>query len=109
MSENTYNNEQRENTSAWLRENTAIHGWLTFFLIIIVAGALFSAIYGIATLRPADYAYNSGVLVFVALVSLTYVALAVYTVYLFVQRRPNAVFYGRAYVVYLLLSNILDL
>ena len=60
--EDTNNNESVqpesqtvEITSEWLKANTEIHGWLSFFFFAIILGGLFSAIYPIATFNASAF------------------------------------------------------
>lgn len=92
-----------------LKKTTEIHGWLTFFLFAIIIGGLVSFIYPIATYNPSDYE-GSEILAWGDIVlGLMLLALSVYTVYSFYQRKPNAVFLGKTYVVAVFATNLLSL
>lgn len=91
----------------WLKENTSIHGWLSFFLFVLSLGAgitLFQSIIGYKesaeevsqTLAIGDLLYAFGV-----------VAIGICTVYAFSERKANAVFYARAFLLIIAISNIL--
>ena len=95
-----------EITSEWLKENTEIHGWLSFFFFAIIAGGLFSAIYPIATFNASDYAGNFCLGAVDIVTGLLLLAVAGFTVYSFVNRKPNAVFWGKVYVALVFLTNI---
>jgi len=108
---NNYESDQSENqteeiTSEWLKANTEIHGWLSFFFFAIIAGGLFSAIYPIATFNASDYAGNFCLGAVDIVTGLLLMAVAGFTVYSFVNRKPNAVFWGKVYVVLVFLTNI---
>ena len=111
--ENTYNNEPDrpesqtvEITSEWLKANTEIHGWLSFFFFAIILGGLFSAIYPIVTFNASDYAGNFCLGAVDIVTGLLLLAVAGFTVYSFVNRKPNAVFWGKVYVVLVFLTNV---
>ena len=96
-------------TSEWLKNNTEIHGWLSFFFFAIILGGLISAIYPIATYNAADYGYNGWLGAVDVFTGLSMFGIAVYTVYAFTHRKPNAVFYGRFYVILVFVTNIISL
>lgn len=96
-------------TSEWLKENTNIHGWLSFFFFAIAVGGIISAVYPIATFNAADYAGNMWLGAIDILLGIGMLAIAIYTIYAFTQRKPNAVFYGRLYVVLVFVTNIISL
>lgn len=95
-----------EITAQYLKSTTKIHGWLTFFLVTIILGGLFSAIYPIATLNMAEY-NNSAVLASGDIIEgILLLILAIYTLYAFIQRRPDAVFSAKTYVVTAFVINL---
>lgn len=96
-------------TSEWLKENTNIHGWLLFFFFAIAIGGIISAVYPIATFNAADYAGNMWLGAIDIILGIGMLAIAIYTIYAFTQRKPNAVFYGRLYVVLVFVTNIISL
>ena len=96
-------------TSEWLKENTNIHGWLSFFFFAIAIGGLISAGYPIVTFNATDYAGNMWFGAIDVLLGIGMLAIAIYTIYAFTQRKPNAVFYGRLYVVLVFVTNIITL
>ncbi|MBP5513387.1 MAG: hypothetical protein J6Y04_01210 [Bacteroidaceae bacterium] len=90
-------------TSEYLRQNTGIHGWLSFFLFTITIGGLFCAIIQFVhfdmhelILSVGDVIY--GVIIFV---------LSIYILYAFSYRKPNAVFLGKAYIITVFIVNLL--
>lgn len=95
-----------EITSEWLKSNTEIHGWLSFFFFAIIIGGLISAIYPIATFNAADYAGNFCLGAVDIVTGLLILAVAGFTVYSFVNRKPNAVFWGKTYVALVFLTNL---
>ena len=96
-------------TREWLKSNTEIHGWLSFFFFAIILGGIISAIYPIATYNAADYGYNGWLGAVDVFTGLSMLGIAVYTVYAFTHRKPNAVFYGRFYAILVFVTNIISL
>ncbi|MCD8296530.1 MAG: hypothetical protein LUC88_03050, partial [Prevotella sp.] len=101
--------EEPQYTSEWLKKNVKIRGWLSFFIFLMVLGGIISAIYPIATFNPLDYANNFWLEATDIFTGLSFLGIAIYSAYLFLNCKPNAVFYSRAYVVIVLLSNFLSL
>jgi len=95
-------------TREWLKNNTEIHGWLVFFCIALVIGGIASAIYPIATYNAEDYSNVFSLAAGDIITGLFLFAISIYTVALFVQRKPNAVFWGVAYVSLVLLTKSLE-
>lgn len=94
-------------TSEWLKNNTTIHGWLFVYFFSIGIGGLISALYPIITFKASDY---GGIIWLGAtdiLMGVELFAIAIYTIYAFCQRKPNAVFYGQLYVILIFVINIL--
>jgi len=98
-------NQPVEITSEWLKANTEIHGWLSFFFFAIIAGGVISAIYPIATFNADDYAGNFCLGAVDIVTGILLLAVAGLTVYSFVNRKPNAVFWGKVYVILVFLTN----
>lgn len=102
-------NDDYEYTSEWLRENTKIHGWLTFYLFAIGLGGIISAVVPIATFDLANYAGNIWLGSVDILIGVCLLAIAIYTIFAFCRRRPNAVFYGKMYVILVIVTNVISL
>lgn len=96
-------------TSDWLKGNTEIHGWLLFFFFAILLGGFISAIYPIVTYNVADYGYSGWLGAVDVFIGLSLFGIAIYTVYAFTYRKPNAVFYGRFYVILVSVTKIISL
>ncbi len=96
-------------TSQWLKENTSIHGWLSFFLFVLGLGGVISAFSSLFSINPEDYANNFFLICTDVLPGLCLLAVAIYTIYAFIARKPNAVFYGKVYVVLVLITNLLSI
>lgn len=93
-------------TAEYLKANTEIGGWLSFFLFSICLGGLISAIYPIATFNPVEY--GSTILAMSdVILGILLCVLAFYTLYSFCQRKTNAVFLGKLYIVMTFASNLL--
>ena len=104
------NNEYRSTnsyTSTYLKENTKIGGWLSFFLFCVVAGGLVSVIFAYINFSSrtnnSNMFFDLGDLLFAIMIF----ALACYTVYAFIERKPNAVFLARLYLIVIFASNLL--
>ena len=96
-------------SSEWLKENTKIQGWLSFFLFVLVAGGILSAGYPIVTFNFDDYAGNYCLAYVDILTGFILLGIASYTFYAFLSRKPNAVFWGEVYVILVFGSNFLNL
>lgn len=96
-------------SSEYLKKNTEIHGWLSFFLFTVVAGGLFSVVYPLFTFNLAEYDNNIILALADPLFGLMLFLLACYTFHAFVNRQPNAVFLAKMYVVAVFVSNLLVL
>jgi len=102
-------NQSVEITSEWLKENTQIHGWLSFFFFAIFTGGLISCILPIATFKKEDY-FGSYILGSVDLVmGVLLLGIAVFTIYSFHQRKPNAIFWARTYIIIVIITNLIGL
>ena len=95
-------------TSEWLKSNTQIKGWLIFFLLAIFVGGLISAISSFTNFNAADYEGNIWLGAVDIFIGVCLFAIAIYTIYAFIQRMPNALFYGRLYVFLVFATNIIS-
>lgn len=95
-------------TSEWLKSNTQIKGWLIFFLLAIFVGGLISAISSFTNFDSADYGGNIWLGTVDIFIGICLFAIAIYTIYAFIQRKPNALFYGRLYVFLVFTTNIIS-
>lgn len=96
-------------TAEYLKSNTRIQGWLSFFLITMTIGGLFSAIYPIATFNVAEYAHSYSLGLVDIIVGIMMLLIAIYTIYAFTQRKPDAVFFAKTYVASTFIINLLGL
>ncbi len=96
-------------TAEYLRANTEIKGWLVYFLFCILAGNIIAGYKEISSLDIRDYSNN----IFLLLAVVTWIGvvfyLSIYTVYAFVLRKSNAVFYAKAYYLIVFALGILGL
>lgn len=95
-------------TSEWLKANTSIHGWLSVFLFSIIIGGLINAI-SIVNYKAEDSYYDGFDMAFAIIICLSMFCIAAYTVYAFINRTPNAIFYGRFYVIMELMTNMMSI
>lgn len=96
-------------TSEYLKKNTEIHGWLSFFLFTVVAGGLLSVVYPLFTFNLAEFDNNIFLALADPLFGLMLFLLACYTFHAFVNRQPNAVFLAKMYIIAVFASNLLSL
>lgn len=83
-----------------------IGGWLSFFLFQICASLLVSLIYVFIKQWPE----NVGMYYLLqGLITVPYSMVGIYTVYAFIRRKNNAVFWGYVYLLLCFISNILPL
>lgn len=94
-------------TNEYLKENSEIRGWLSFFLFTVFLGGLFSALYPIFTFDPSEYDGSSFLALADVGLGVMMLGLACYTIYSFIKRQPNAVFLAKMYVVVVFVSNLL--
>lgn len=95
------------------QQNEKIHGWLTFFLVIIGFGGLLTPIIGFLNMSISDYDLGIGLFwsYFGALCeSVLYLGiagLAFYTILSFTNYSPNAVGLGKTYLIIVFTTNLL--
>ena len=96
-------------TREYLKNNTAIHGWLKFFCFTIFIGGIISAIYPLVTFDINDYS-GSFILGMVDVVSgIMLLALAIFTIDSLCRRDTDAIFLAKAYVIACFASNFIVL
>ena len=102
--------EQEDKRLSAAQENIVktekIGGWLGFFLFQICAGILVSLILVFTSQWPEDVAVYY---ILQGLIIIPYMLMGVYTVYAFLRRKANAVFWGYAYLLVCLIINIFSL
>ena len=89
--------------------NDNIHGWLSFFLFSIGLGGLISAIMPIATYNIQEYGGSYILSMTNVVFGIMLLFLAIYTIFSFVKRSPNAVFLAKMYTITVFVSNLLSL
>lgn len=96
-----------EYTQEYLKQNTKIQGWLSFFCFIIALGGLISAIYPIVTFDLCDYS-GSYVLGMVDVIpGILLFVLAIMTIVALYRRDTDAIFLAKTYVIACFASNFL--
>lgn len=97
-------------TAEYLKENTSISDWLSFFLFSIILGGLISAIVPIAQYQTMLVEYGSHYLVWCDLsLGVMLFVLAIYTLVAFCNRKPDAVFLAKTYICTAFLTNLIVL
>jgi len=97
-------------TADYLKENTSISGWLSFFLFSIFVGGLISAVVPLAQYQSTLEEYGSAYLVWCDLsLGIMLFALAIYTLVSFCNRKPDAVFLAKTYVCVAFATNFIVL
>lgn len=96
-------------TSEYLKENTTIRGWLSFFLFSVIVGGVISVGYPLLTFNLSEYDNNIILALADPLLGLILFLLACYTFYAFIKRMPNAVFLARMYIIAVFVYNLLSL
>lgn len=97
-------------TAEYLIRNTDIHGWLWFFLFAGVLSNVLSFIVLLAQFKQDLAEIGNVYLVLTDIVSgAMFCLLALYMVYSFWRRRPNAVFLAKTYVVANFVVNVIVL
>lgn len=94
-------------TSEWLKENTSIGGWLTFFLFSVGLSGITSLVMFFLQSKVEVYGDSTFLFYADALFILASVCLAGYIIYAFINRKPNAVFWARIYLAFLIINHVL--
>lgn len=104
------NSEDNNITSEWLKANTKITGWLTLFLVLSVGvGSARSFLYQIKEYNAEDYGNNLCLGSVDIFISLSFLGMAIFIIYSFLNRKRNAVFWAKAYIILSILLNSLNL
>lgn len=95
------------------QKDRQVSGWLSFFLFVVGLGAAITVVTSIAdfSLDAYDIGVGDFFIYLVALIDIVYVlgigGLALYTILAFLNKRSNAVFLGKSYLIIIFLSNLL--
>lgn len=95
------------------QKDREVSGWLSFFLFVVGLGAVATIIFSIAEFSLDSYDMGVGSLItylfasFDIIYTLGIAGLALYTIMAFLNKRPNAVFLGKSYLIVIFLSNLL--
>lgn len=92
-------------TAAWLKANTRIHGWLSFFIFALVVGGLLSLIYPFATYKASDYSGSALLGMTDITLGVVLAVVAAWSVISLCRRSPAAIFWAKYYTILVLLSN----
>ena len=93
-------------TKEYLKHNTEIRGWLSFFLFSIIVGGLISFIYPIITYNSQEYSGSVFLSLADPIQGAMLFGLACYTLYSFINRETNAVFLAKTYLVVIFVINL---
>ena len=96
-------------TREYLKVNTRIHGWLIFFFVAILVGAVFSLVYTLVTFDFDEYGRSVSLALFDILTSSLLLVVAILTVVAFMSRNSDAVFLGKMYIVAVFAINLFTL
>jgi hypothetical protein len=96
-------------TREYLKVNTRIHGWLIFFFVAILVGAVFSLISTLVTFDFDEYGRSVSLALFDILTSSLLLVVAILTVVAFMRRNSDAVFLGKMYIVAVFAINLFTL
>lgn len=95
-------------TADYLKQHTSIGGFLSFILVAIGVGGLISLIYPLITYQELYSSYGSHAIALVDVVlGASFFGLAVYSIYAFCNRLPNAVFLVKTYYLLSIFISIL--
>ena len=89
-------------TSEWLKQYTSLSGWLGFFLFAVGLGGILSAFMNFAAIKSEDYFGNTFLVLTDVIPGVSLLGIAIYTIYAFRQRKSNAVFWGKFYIILVL-------
>ena len=93
-------------TSEYLQRTTRIHGWLTFFLIIMTIGSFISAIGILSEVNPEEYFGSHYLMASDIALACIMPIIALYSLFAFIRRKPNAVFWAKTYMVIVFIVNL---
>ncbi len=79
---------------------------LSIFLFVLSLGGVVSLVYPFLTFNLSDYSGSLILALGDIFAALLYVGMCGYTVYSFVKRKPNAVFLGKACIMYSFVTNL---
>lgn len=106
-----YDYDEQEDKRLYIEQENIVKsekigGWLGFFLFQICASLLVSLILVFID-QPSE---NVGIYyLFLCLITVPYIMIGIYTVYAFIRRKTNAVFWGYVYLLLCLITNLLSI
>ena len=96
-------------TQQQLEANTQIKGFLAIYLLTAIIGVVYSLFLGLKAYNILGEDLSSNIAIANIFTILTLCYTGVYTIYAFIKRKANAVFYAKAYAGLMLFANILIL
>ena len=96
-------------TREYLKQNTRIHGWLRFFEVITIIGAVLSLGYTLFTFNFDDYGRSVFLALFDLLTLPLLLVVAILAVVAFERRNADAVFLAKLYIVAVFALNLFSL
>ena len=96
-------------TQQQLEANTQIKGLLAIYLLTAIIGVVYSLFLGLKAYNILGEDLSSNIAIANIFTILTLCYTGVYTIYAFIKRKANAVFYAKAYAGLMLFANILIL
>ncbi|MBO7568712.1 MAG: hypothetical protein J6T60_16620 [Bacteroidales bacterium] len=107
MENDLTNNIKPEVTAAYLKSTTKISGWLTFFLVMLALGGIHNGFNPVFKLTQILYDANIVTVMGEIIEGVLLSVLAFYTIFAFIQRRPDAVFSAKTYIVAVAVLNLI--
>lgn len=104
----TSQTDEKVYTSEWLKEHTDINGWLTFMLFSVMVGGVLSVILSFINYNSGD-SFNAFIGLVDVAMGFVLFCIGGYTLYTFLKRKPNAVFWGCSYMILALVTNLIFL
>ena len=96
-------------TQQQLEANTQIKGFLAIYLLTAIIGVVYSLFLGLKTYNIIGEDLSSNIAIANIFTILTLCYTGVYTIYAFIKRKANAVFYAKTYAGLMIFANILIL
>lgn len=96
-------------TQQQLEANTQIKGLLAIYLLTAIIGVVYSLFLGLKAYNILGEDLSSNIAIANIFTILTLCYTGVYTIYAFIKRKANAVFYAKTYAGLMLFANILIL
>ena len=92
-------------TAEWLKANTRIHGWFSFFIFTMALGGLLSFVYPVVSYNASDYLGSTLLGMTDVMMGVVLVVVALWAIASLCRRSPAAIFWAKFYTVLVLLTN----